>query len=634
MSVNSLLFPNNLRLNGGTINLSATESGGNPVPPIVSPSTELCANIYVQRAVTCDNAANVSSVTPLNITNMVVLDYILKGQSGNTAHWVPNTPQPAASLLSDTTTINVSFASAPSSGQVLTATSSTTANWQTPSGGGGGSGNITSNAFTITNDPVTNYILTGIDSDNASWQIQGKVADSFHADWADTANVFTGKAVDSFHADWADTANVFTGKAVDSIHADWSDTANVFTGKAVDSIHADWADTANVFTGKAVDSIHADWADTANTIATTFTASGALHYPTIVPNTTGNQDLLVSSNIALVPSTGEIRSIKSYFSNPTQQIWLGPTGARITAASSASVRDVTIHDTGANSNFVLDTGGALTITDTPAGANEVLVSSSSSAATWETSTPLADVATQVTNTISTSSSIHYLTYVASSASGTQSILTASNFAMIPSNGQLRIPLAFLYSGTQQLWLGTTGARFTASSGATVRDITIPNIGTNSNMPLSTNLGTAGQVLTNVGSGYGSWQALPGNAADRSYNDGTQSTTSQTYVDATNSVTLTTGTKVLVCISGSLTNDTLNRGISVNFRVSGATTIAAQDSQELYYIPETAGRYNSAGSSNVVTVTPGSNTFTLQFQRISSSGTATMRRTQISVIPLN
>jgi len=39
-------------------------------------------------------------------------------------------------LASATTTVNVSSATAPSSGQVLTATSSTTATWQTPSGGG------------------------------------------------------------------------------------------------------------------------------------------------------------------------------------------------------------------------------------------------------------------------------------------------------------------------------------------------------------------------------------------------------------------------------------------------------------------------------------------------------------------
>jgi len=45
--------------------------------------------------------------------------------------------QPASSLSSATTTIAISSATAPTIGQVLTATSSTAATWQTPTGGGG-----------------------------------------------------------------------------------------------------------------------------------------------------------------------------------------------------------------------------------------------------------------------------------------------------------------------------------------------------------------------------------------------------------------------------------------------------------------------------------------------------------------
>lgn len=41
----------------------------------------------------------------------------------------------ASGLRSATTVVSVSAATAPSPGQVLTATASTTANWQTPSGG-------------------------------------------------------------------------------------------------------------------------------------------------------------------------------------------------------------------------------------------------------------------------------------------------------------------------------------------------------------------------------------------------------------------------------------------------------------------------------------------------------------------
>ena len=50
-----------------------------------------------------------------------------------------NTSGYAEALKSATTTVSVSAATAPTSGQVLTATSGTAATWQTPSGGGGGS---------------------------------------------------------------------------------------------------------------------------------------------------------------------------------------------------------------------------------------------------------------------------------------------------------------------------------------------------------------------------------------------------------------------------------------------------------------------------------------------------------------
>ena len=61
-------------------------------------------------------------------------------------------------IRSATTTINVSSATAPSSGQVLTATSSTTATWQTPSGGG------FSPPITLTHTTKTaNYTITTSD---------------------------------------------------------------------------------------------------------------------------------------------------------------------------------------------------------------------------------------------------------------------------------------------------------------------------------------------------------------------------------------------------------------------------------------------------------------------------------------
>lgn len=68
----------------------------------------------------------------------------------------------APALRSATTTVDVSASSAPTAGQVLTATSGTAATWQTPSGGGGGgitlvspvTFNDTSSSVTFTNIPA------------------------------------------------------------------------------------------------------------------------------------------------------------------------------------------------------------------------------------------------------------------------------------------------------------------------------------------------------------------------------------------------------------------------------------------------------------------------------------------------
>ena len=68
----------------------------------------------------------------------------------------------ANGLKTATTTVAVSSATAPTSGQVLTATSSTAATWQTPSGGGGGSANWTlMSTTTLAEDSSVTLALDG-----------------------------------------------------------------------------------------------------------------------------------------------------------------------------------------------------------------------------------------------------------------------------------------------------------------------------------------------------------------------------------------------------------------------------------------------------------------------------------------
>jgi hypothetical protein len=71
----------------------------------------------------------------LSASGVDVLQFVTGNGGTNWYGWVERDETAAAGLLSATTTVNVSSATAPSSGQVLTATSSTAATWQTPSGG-------------------------------------------------------------------------------------------------------------------------------------------------------------------------------------------------------------------------------------------------------------------------------------------------------------------------------------------------------------------------------------------------------------------------------------------------------------------------------------------------------------------
>jgi hypothetical protein len=134
------------------------------------------------------------------------------------------------------------------------------------------------------------------------------------------------------------------------------------------------------------------------------------------------------------------------------------------------------------------------------------------------------------------------------------------------------------------------------------------------------LGTAGQVLTvNSGATAPEW-ATPGASvpANASATVATyQSTTSTSYTDLATSgpaVTLTTGTKALVIITGLL--EDFDSGIEkwMSFAVSGATTIAASDTRAIvHHAASNNGKELRASATSVVTLTAGSNTFTAKYR---------------------
>jgi hypothetical protein len=115
-------------------------------------------------------------------------------------------------------------------------------------------------------------------------------------------------------------------------------------------------------------------------------------------------------------------------------------------------------------------------------------------------------------------------------------------------------------------------------------------------------------------------------------DTEQTTTSTTYADLTTAgpaVTITTGTRAIVRISALMYQTTGGTGF-VSVAVSGATTVAANDTDALTYASTTFG---SSMSRDILIdgLTPGSNTFTMKYR--TTANTLNAGRRTISVTPL-
>lgn len=114
--------------------------------------------------------------------------------------------------------------------------------------------------------------------------------------------------------------------------------------------------------------------------------------------------------------------------------------------------------------------------------------------------------------------------------------------------------------------------------------------------------------------------------------GSSTTTSTTYgnlADAvTTSVSTGTGTMALVSIYANINNSANGNRTWMSYAVSGATTIAADDSRSINHSSNQGMRW---GSTFLVTsLTPGTNTFTLQYRVTAGTGSFSIRR--IAVIP--
>lgn len=115
----------------------------------------------------------------------------------------------------------------------------------------------------------------------------------------------------------------------------------------------------------------------------------------------------------------------------------------------------------------------------------------------------------------------------------------------------------------------------------------------------------------------------------------QTSTSATFGDLTTAgpaVTVTTGTSVLVAITATVSNNTSQNISLVGVAVSGATTTAASDANALYVSSSVAGATYQMTVLIPLTVTAGSNTFTLKY-RVGGGTTGTFANRRITLIQL-
>jgi hypothetical protein len=167
------------------------------------------------------------------------------------------------------------------------------------------------------------------------------------------------------------------------------------------------------------------------------------------------------------------------------------------------------------------------------------------------------------------------------------------------------------------------------------------VATGSGTVVAQAVGTNGTVLTaNSAQADGvEWAALPSSfPASASATVATsQSTTSTTYTDlatAGPSVTLTTGTKALVIVTSYVNASGTFNSAFVGFAVSGATTIASADATALNInVDNSMGIRIRASMASLVTLTAGSNTFTLKYKITNSGTNATFADRNIFVMNL-
>lgn len=141
--------------------------------------------------------------------------------------------------------------------------------------------------------------------------------------------------------------------------------------------------------------------------------------------------------------------------------------------------------------------------------------------------------------------------------------------------------------------------------------------------------TAGGYFVATGSNVIA-QRLVGDASV-STQEGTTSTSYTALSTDGPLVTVTTGTKALVIITGQMSNTTAATTSYASYEVSGATTVAASDLVSIAL--QSPANYDIRSSAcTLQSLTSGSNTFRMLYRCGSGGGTSNFTRRRITVLP--
>ena len=485
-SANAILTIPNISASGDTVattNLAQTLTNKN--------ITDTGSNVTARGLAYDGNGGSAGTINVYTTVSAPTAGQVLTATSGTAAVWqAPSGVGSATGLLSATTTVNVSAAAAPTAGQVLTATSGTAAVWQSPSGTTNASG-LLSTTTTVNVSaaaaPTAGQVLTATSGTAAVWQsptFSGimAVANGGTGDSTLTAgNVLVGNGTSPVSTTKAAPTGDFVGT---------TDTQSLTNKTITDPSNSVTA--SSLFSATTTVGVSASVAPTTGQVLTATSASAATwQTPSasgltgIVPVANGGtgDSTLTSGNVLIGNGTSPVTTTKA-----------APTGAFVGTTDTQTLTNKNITDSGSNLTASAVFSATTTVGIAAAAAptsGQVLTATSGSSATWQT--PSASALTGIVS-------------VAHGGTG-DSTLTAGN--VLVGNGTSAVTTT--KAAPTGVFVGTTDTQTLTNKNITD---TGSNVTASSLFSASTTVGvaasaapTSGQVLTATSGTAATWQSI-------------------------------------------------------------------------------------------------------------------------------